>query len=57
VAWQWAAWLALIGISLEMAVDNPMIEVDVMVPLAILIGAALAQIEGSRRWQSELRER
>jgi O-antigen ligase len=57
VTWQWAAWLALIGISLEMVVDNPMIEVDVMVPLAILIGAALAQAEDPRRWRSELRER
>jgi O-antigen ligase len=55
--WQWAAWLALIGISLEMVVDNPLIEVDVMVPLAILIGAALAQIDDARRWRSELRGR
>jgi O-antigen ligase len=40
--WQWAAYLGLAGISLEMIVDNPMIEVDVMGPLAILIGIALA---------------
>jgi O-antigen ligase len=40
--WQWGAYLALVGIALEMIVDNPMIEVDVMVPLGIMIGIALA---------------
>jgi hypothetical protein len=40
--WQWGAYLALVGIALEMIVDNPVIEVDVMAPLGILIGIALA---------------
>ena len=39
--WQWGAYLALVGIALEMVVDNPVIEVDVMAPLGILIGIAL----------------
>jgi O-antigen ligase len=40
--WPWGAYLALVGITLEMIVDNPVIEVDVMAPLGILIGIALA---------------
>ncbi len=40
--WPWAGYLSLVGISLEMVVDNPVIEVDVMVPLGILVGVGLA---------------
>lgn len=40
--WPWAAFLALFGLALLMIVDNPMIEVDVMVPLGIVVGIGLA---------------
>lgn len=44
--WPWAAFLALFGLALLMIVDNPMIEVDVMVPLGLVIGIGLAVAEG-----------
>ncbi len=39
--WHLAALLAMVGVAIEMFVDNPMIEVDVMLPLAILVGISL----------------
>ena len=40
--WHLAAFLAMVGVAIEMFVDNPMIEVDVLLPLAILVGISLA---------------
>lgn len=41
----WGAFLSLFGIALLMIVDNPMIEVDVMIPLGVVLGVALAVAE------------
>jgi len=38
--WRRGAYLALVAVGIEMAVDNPLIEIDVMAPLAIIIGVA-----------------
>ncbi len=43
------AFLAMIGVSIEMFVDNPMIELGVMAPLALLIGISIALSRDGRQ--------
>ena len=42
--WPRAAFVTMMGVAVEMLWDNPMISFGVMLPMAILIGIALADV-------------